>query len=70
MLSQVARLLARAPEPMTRTDILAALGTGTAPPANGRTGTAPAPLPAFHQAVPGRWQLGKNNMQISDILLL
>ncbi|MDQ0577827.1 hypothetical protein QF030_000005 [Streptomyces rishiriensis] len=68
VLSQVARMLARAPEPMTRTDILAALPTAVQEPhrrqMNG-LGRLLHRFPAFHQAAPGRWQLGRTNMQIT-----
>ncbi|MES5824894.1 PIN domain-containing protein [Streptomyces sp. RG80] len=68
VLSQVARLLARTPEPMTRTDILAALPASVQEPhrrqMNG-LGRLLHRFPAFHEAAPGRWQLGRNNMQIS-----
>ncbi|WP_331739900.1 hypothetical protein OG613_44785 (plasmid) [Streptomyces sp. NBC_00015] len=68
MLSLVARLLARAPASMTRTDILAALPTAVQEPhrrqMNG-LGRLLHRFPAFHQAAPGRWQLGRTNMQIT-----
>ncbi|MFJ2736166.1 PIN domain-containing protein [Streptomyces sp. NPDC087317] len=68
VLSQVARLLARAPEPMTRTDILAALPAAVQEPHRRQMdglGRLLHRFPAFHQAAPGRWQLGRNNMQIT-----
>ncbi|MFG2387023.1 hypothetical protein [Streptomyces avermitilis] len=67
VLSLVARLLAHAPEPMTRTDILAALPASVQVPHRrqlDRLGLLLHRFPAFHQAVPGRWQLGRSNMQI------
>jgi hypothetical protein len=68
LLSQVARLLARAPEPMTRTAILAALPAAAQEP-HRRQMDGPGRLlhrfPAFHQAAPDRWQVGRTNMRIS-----
>ncbi|MFF3166759.1 PIN domain-containing protein [Streptomyces sp. NPDC003273] len=68
VLSQVARRLARAPEPMTRTDILAALPAAVQEPHRRQMdglGRLLHRFPAFHQAAPGKWQLGRANMQIS-----
>ncbi|MGW7821841.1 PIN domain-containing protein [Streptomyces puniciscabiei] len=68
VLSQVARLLAHAPEPMTRTDILAALPAAVQEPHRQQMdglGRLLCRFPAFHQVSPGRWQLGRTNMQIS-----
>ncbi|MFF4709317.1 PIN domain-containing protein [Streptomyces sp. NPDC001288] len=68
VLSQVARLLARAPEPMTRTDILAALPAAVQGPHRRQMdglGRLLHRFPAFHQAASGRWQLGRTNMQIT-----
>ncbi|MGA5454415.1 PIN domain-containing protein [Streptomyces umbrinus] len=68
VLSQVSRLLARAPGPMTRTDILGALPAVVQEPhrrqMNG-LGRLLHRFPAFHQAAPGRWQIGRANVQIS-----
>lgn len=68
VLSQIARLLARAPGPMTRTDILAALPAAVQEPHRRQMdglGRLLHRFPAFHQAAPGRWQLGRTNMQIT-----
>ncbi|MBC2902107.1 PIN domain-containing protein [Streptomyces cupreus] len=68
LLSQVARLLARAPEPMTRTDILAALPAPAHEPHRRQMdglGRLLQRFPAFHQAAPGRWQVGRTNVQIT-----
>ncbi|MEE4597465.1 PIN domain-containing protein [Streptomyces sp. DSM 41524] len=68
LLSRVARLLARSPEPMTRTDILAALPASVQEPHRRQMEGLRRLLhrfPAFHQAAPGRWQLGRRNMQIT-----
>ncbi|MET7575203.1 PIN domain-containing protein [Streptomyces sp. NPDC005492] len=67
-LSLVARLLARAPAPMTRTDILAALPTSAQYPHRRQMdglGRLLHRFPAFHQPAPGKWQLGRTNMQIT-----
>lgn len=68
LLSQVTRLLARAPEPMTRTDILAALPAPAHEPHRRQMdglGRLLQRFPAFHQAAPGRWQVGRTNVQIT-----
>ncbi|MFE6398076.1 PIN domain-containing protein [Streptomyces alboflavus] len=68
VLSQVARLLARAPAAMTRTDILAALPAALQEPHRRQIdglGRLLHRFPAFHQAAPGRWQLGRTNMQVN-----
>ncbi|MFF7242037.1 PIN domain-containing protein [Streptomyces collinus] len=68
VLSQVARLLARAPEPMTRTEILAALPASVQEPHRRQMdglGRLLHRFPAFHQAAPGKWQFGRANVQIS-----
>jgi hypothetical protein len=67
VLSQVARLLARTPMPMTRTEILAALHESIQAPHRRQMdglGRLLYRFPAFHQAEPGRWQLGRVNMQV------
>ncbi|MET7718634.1 PIN domain-containing protein [Streptomyces sp. NPDC005407] len=67
-LSQVARLLARAPAPMTRTAILAALPRSAQEPHRRQMdglGRLLHRFPAFHQAEPGRWQVGRINVQIT-----
>lgn len=67
-LSLVAQLLARAPAPMIRTDILAALPTSAQHPHRRQMdglGRLLHRFPAFHQPVPGKWQLGRTNMQIT-----
>ncbi|MCT9011003.1 PIN domain-containing protein [Streptomyces rhizosphaerihabitans] len=68
LLSQVIRLLARAPEPMTRTAILAAFPASAQEPHRRHMdglGRLLHRFPAFHQAEPGRWQIGRANMQIT-----
>ena len=68
LLSRVVRLLARAPEPMTRTAILEALPAAVQEPHRRHMDGLARLLyrfPAFHQAEPGRWQLGRANMQIT-----
>lgn len=68
VLSQVARLLARAPAPMTRTEILAALPQAVQMPHRRQMdglGRLLHRFPAFHQAAPGRWQLGRANVQVT-----
>ncbi|MFD9655762.1 PIN domain-containing protein [Streptomyces mirabilis] len=68
LLSLVARLLARAPEPMTRTDLLSALPTSAQHPHRQQMdglGRLLHRFPAFHQPAPGKWQLGRANMQIT-----
>ncbi|MFD3381297.1 MULTISPECIES: PIN domain-containing protein [unclassified Streptomyces] len=68
VLSQVARLLAGAPEPMKRTDILAALPAAVQEPHRRQMdglGRLLHRFPAFHQMAPGRWQLGRSNMQVT-----
>ncbi|AVV46822.1 hypothetical protein C6376_41390 [Streptomyces sp. P3] len=67
VLSQVARLLARAPVPMTRTEILAALPESVQTPHRRQMdglGRLLHRFPAFHQVGPGRWQLGRTNVQV------
>jgi len=67
VLSQVARLLARAPVPMTRTEILAALPTSVQTPHRRQMdglGRLLNRFPAFHEAEPGRWQIGRTNVQV------
>jgi hypothetical protein len=67
VLSQVARLLARAPVPMTRTEILNALPESVQTPHRRQMdglGRLLHRFPAFHQAEPGRWQLGRTNVQV------
>ncbi|MFB7935438.1 hypothetical protein ACFC4C_40755 [Streptomyces sp. NPDC056039] len=68
VLSQVARLLARAPEPMPRTDILSVLPASVQEPHRRQMdelGRLLHRFPAFHQAAPGLWQLGKTDMQVT-----
>ncbi|MGW2827088.1 PIN domain-containing protein [Streptomyces sp. NPDC001443] len=68
VLSRVARLLARAPAPMTRTDILSALPAAAQHPHRRQMDGLDRLLhrfPAFHQPAPGKWQLGRANMQIT-----
>ncbi|MFC7266153.1 PIN domain-containing protein [Streptomyces lutosisoli] len=68
LLSQVARLLARAPMPMTRTDILAALPTAVQTPHRRQMdglGRLLHRFPAFHEAELGRWQIGRTNVQVT-----
>jgi hypothetical protein len=67
VLSQVARLLARAPVPMTRTEIVNALPESVQTPHRRQMdglGRLLHRFPAFHQAEPGRWQLGRTNVQV------
>ncbi|WP_331731980.1 PIN domain-containing protein [Streptomyces sp. NBC_00989] len=66
-LSQVARLLARSPVPMTRTEILAALPATVQIPHRRQMdglGRLLHRFPAFCQVEPGRWQLGRANVQV------
>ncbi|WP_445684464.1 hypothetical protein [Streptomyces reticuli] len=55
------------PEPLTRTAILQKLSS---PPAEShprqmdRLGRLRHRFPAFHQVEPGRWQLGRRNVQV------
>ncbi|MGI5518400.1 PIN domain-containing protein [Streptomyces sp. CA-106131] len=68
LLSLVARLLARAPEPMTRTDILSALPAAAQHPHRRQMDGLARLLhrfPAFHQPAPGKWQFGRANMRIT-----
>ncbi|WP_221360900.1 PIN domain-containing protein [Streptomyces beigongshangae] len=68
VLSLVARLLAREPTPMTRTDILSALPAAAQRPHRRQMdglGRLLHRFPAFHQPAPGKWQLGRANMQIT-----
>ncbi|MGW5657505.1 PIN domain-containing protein [Streptomyces humi] len=68
VLSLVARLLARAPATMTRTDILSALPAAAQHPHRRQMdglGRLLHRFPAFHQPAPGKWQLGRTNMQIT-----
>jgi hypothetical protein len=68
LLSQVARLLARSPEPLTRTTILDDLPKPPDEPRRRQMdglGRLLHRFPAFHQAEPGRWQLGRTDMQIT-----
>lgn len=68
MLSQVARLLARASQPMTRTEILAALPEPVQTPHRRQMdglGRLLHRFPAFHQAELGRWQIVRTNVQIT-----
>jgi hypothetical protein len=68
LLSQVARLLACSPEPMTRTEILDDLPEPPAEPHRLQMEGLERLLhrfPAFHQAAPGRWQLGRTGTQIT-----
>ncbi|MFF8883305.1 PIN domain-containing protein [Streptomyces flaveolus] len=69
LLSQVVRVLARAPEPMTRTAILAALPAPVQEPHRLQMdglGRLLHRFPAFHQAEPGRWQVGRTNMRMTS----
>ncbi|MEU0061405.1 hypothetical protein [Streptomyces sp. NPDC006334] len=67
LLSAVARTLGRSPEPLTRTAILQKLSS---PPTElhrrqmDGLGRLLHRFPAFHQAEPGRWQLGRRNVQV------
>jgi hypothetical protein len=66
-LSQVARLLARSPVPMTHTEILAALPTPVQTPHRRQMdglGRLLHRFPAFCQVEPGRWQLGRADVQV------
>ncbi|KIF02127.1 hypothetical protein PL81_31645 [Streptomyces sp. RSD-27] len=68
LLSQVARTLACSPEPLTRSAILERLSAP--PPETHRRqmdglGRLLHRFPAFHQAAPGQWQLGRANVQVS-----
>ncbi|MFG2960860.1 PIN domain-containing protein [Streptomyces sp. NPDC048291] len=68
VLCRVARLLARAPEPMTRTDILSLLPAAVQQPHRRQMdglGRLLHRFPAFHQPAPGKWQLGRTNLQIT-----
>jgi hypothetical protein len=68
LLSQVARLLACSPEPMTRTEILDGLpGPPDEPHRRQMDGLGRLlhRFPAFHQPAPGRWQLGRTGTQIT-----
>ncbi|GHE51502.1 PIN domain-containing protein [Streptomyces capitiformicae] len=70
VLSLIARLLARAPAPMTRTDILAALPHTVREPHRRQMdglGRLLHRVPAFHQPTSGKWQLGRTNMQITAL---
>ncbi|WP_329625968.1 hypothetical protein OG357_38695 (plasmid) [Streptomyces sp. NBC_01255] len=67
LLSQVARTLARSPEPLTRTTILQKLSLPLAEPHRRQMDGLSRLLhrfPAFHQVEPGRWQLGRSNVQV------
>ncbi|MFF4542152.1 hypothetical protein [Streptomyces aureus] len=67
-MSQVARLLARAPMPMTRTDILAALPSAVQTPHRRQMdelGRLLHCFPAFHEAEIDRWQIGRTNVQVT-----
>ncbi|MET7898312.1 hypothetical protein [Streptomyces mirabilis] len=68
MHSPVARLLARAPEPMTGTRILSALPAAAQNPHRRQT-VGPGRLLhrflAFHQPAPGKWQVGRVDLQIT-----
>ncbi|MGV9690548.1 PIN domain-containing protein [Streptomyces sp. NPDC003444] len=69
LLSQVARTLARSPEPLTRTAILERLSSPPGEPHQRQMdglGRLLHRFPAFHQAGPGRWQLGRSNVQVSS----
>lgn len=69
LLSQVVRLLARAPEPMTRTAILTALPVKVQEPHRKQMdglGRLLHRFPAFHQVEPGRWQVGRSNLQVTS----
>ncbi|MGW1093341.1 PIN domain-containing protein [Streptomyces sp. NPDC002596] len=69
LLSQVARTLARSPEPLPRTAILERLPE---PPTEPRRlqmdglGRLLNRFPAFHETTRGRWQLGRSNMQVNS----
>ncbi|WP_158698037.1 PIN domain-containing protein [Streptomyces prunicolor] len=66
-LSQVARLLARSPVSMTRTEILAALPESAQTPHRRQMdglGRLLHRFPAFCQVESGRWQLGRANVQV------
>ncbi|MFD8477255.1 PIN domain-containing protein [Streptomyces globisporus] len=67
LLSQVARTLARSPEPLTRTAILQKLSSPPSEPHRRQMaglGRLLHRFPAFHQVDPGRWQLGRSNVQV------
>jgi hypothetical protein len=60
--------LVATPAPMTRTGILAALPASAQRPHQRQMaglGRLLRRFPAFHQPVPGKWQLGRTNMQIT-----
>ncbi|MEU3051781.1 PIN domain-containing protein [Streptomyces griseus] len=68
LLSKVARTLACSPQPLTRTAILEKLSPPLAEPHRRQMdglGRLLHRFPAFHQAGPGRWQLGRSNVQVS-----
>ncbi|MFD0078549.1 PIN domain-containing protein [Streptomyces sp. NPDC127166] len=68
LLSQVARTLARSSEPLPRTAILRRLPSPPAEPHQRQMdglGRLLRRFPAFHQTEPGRWQLGRSNVQVS-----
>ncbi|MEU5137389.1 hypothetical protein [Streptomyces californicus] len=67
LLSQVARTLARSPEPLTRTAISERLSSPLTEPHQRQIdglGRLLHRFPASHQARPGRWQLGRSNVQV------
>ncbi|MEU7031381.1 PIN domain-containing protein [Streptomyces sp. NPDC046275] len=67
LLSQVARTLARSPKPLTRSAILERLPAPRSEPHRLQMdglGRLLHRFPAFHQATPGRWQLGRSNLQV------
>jgi hypothetical protein len=67
LLFQVARLLARSPEPLTRTAILDELPEPPDEPRRWQMdglGRLLHRFPAFHHAAPGHWQLGRTGTQI------
>lgn len=67
LLSQVARTLARSPEPLTRTVILQKLSSPPAEPHRRQMdglGRLLHRFSAFHQVEPGWWQLGRRNVQV------
>ncbi|MEU2235612.1 PIN domain-containing protein [Streptomyces vietnamensis] len=68
LLSQVARTLACSPEPLTRSAILERLSSPPTEPHRRQMdglGRLLHRFPAFHQAAPGKWQLGRSNLQLT-----
>ncbi|MFI8294141.1 hypothetical protein ACIGBL_33970 [Streptomyces sp. NPDC085614] len=68
LLSQVARTLACSPEPLTRSTILERLSSPPTEPHRRQMdglGRLLHRFPAFHQDAPGKWQLGRSNLQLT-----